>query len=58
MSKDRPGKNPGENLCRETVMTLDVKLKASSTPEGKKTKKKCCYQGAIDDSFNLYTYIK
>lgn len=27
-----PGKNPGENLCRDTVMTLEVKLKASSTP--------------------------
>lgn len=33
-----PGKNPGENLCRETVMTFEVKLKASSTPvrKGKK----------------------
>lgn len=29
---DLPGKNPGENLCRDTVITLDVKLKASSTP--------------------------
>lgn len=29
-----PGKNPGENLCKDTVMTLDVKLKASSTPAG------------------------
>jgi len=33
---DEPGKNPGENLCRETVMTLEVKLKASSTPEVRK----------------------
>lgn len=33
--KDEPGKNPGENLCRDTVMTLDVKLKASSTPAGR-----------------------
>lgn len=33
--KGRPGKNPGENLCRDTVITLDVKLKASSTPVGR-----------------------
>lgn len=32
--KAEPGKNPGENLCKDTVMTLDVKLKASSTPAG------------------------
>lgn len=33
-----PGKNPGENLCRETVMTFEVKLKASSTPIRKEKK--------------------
>lgn len=29
---NQPGKKPGENLCRDTVITLEVKLKASSTP--------------------------
>lgn len=28
-----PGKNPGENLWNETVITLDVAQNASSTPE-------------------------
>lgn len=36
-----PGKNPGENLCRETVMTFEVKLKASSTPIKEKRKLSC-----------------
>lgn len=40
-----PGKNPGENLCRETVMTFEVKLKASSTPvrKGKGKKAFMCH---------------
>lgn len=37
-----PGKNPGENLCRETVMTFEVKLKASSTPIKKEKRKLSC----------------
>lgn len=36
---DLPGKNPGENLCRDTVITLDVKLKASSTPAREKSQR-------------------
>lgn len=32
VGESSPGKNPGENLCSDTVMTLEVKLNASSTP--------------------------
>lgn len=38
-----PGKNPGENLCRETVITFEVKLKASSTP-GRRGKRKKAFK--------------
>lgn len=47
--KDGPGKNPGENLCKDTVMTLDVKLKASSTPAGRtKGDIYCWFRQTID----------
>lgn len=49
---DLPGKNPGENLCRDTVITLDVKLKASSTPTREK-----CQKDHVDVQFLFSTGI-